>query len=169
VAVDGTVQQTLDGVHLPPPTDQIRLGAPERPILAHAQQAAGGHGFIDTFDPDRFRLTQNRGASTSRAVDALSITRPGGATDSIRWAIPHLLTDGGVTKSARTDLASDNLAGIQADPQLQCDTVAVFDLGSQVTCFLLDVQRRHASADGMVLQGRERAEHRHDPQHDNGS
>ena len=26
--------------------------------------------------------------STSRAVDALSITPPGGATDSIRWAIP---------------------------------------------------------------------------------
>src|SRR6476620_60326 len=41
-------------------------------------------------------------SSTSRAVDALSITRPGGATDPSAGP-PHLLTDGGVTKSARTD------------------------------------------------------------------
>jgi hypothetical protein len=34
-----------------------------------------------------------------------------------------------------------------------CDTVAVFDLGSQVACFLLDVQRRHASADGILVIG----------------
>ena len=27
-------------------------------------------------------------ASTSRAVEALSITPPGGATDSMRWAMP---------------------------------------------------------------------------------
>ena len=60
VAVDGTVQQALDGGHFPSPTDQVRLGAPDRPILAHAQQAADRNAFIGTLDPNRLRLTQSR-------------------------------------------------------------------------------------------------------------
>ena len=43
VAVDCAVQQALDGGHLPPPTDQIRLGTPDSAMLfAHAQQPTGG-------------------------------------------------------------------------------------------------------------------------------
>ena len=42
VAVDRTLQQALDGGHLPPPTDQIRLSTPDGAMLfAHAQQAMG--------------------------------------------------------------------------------------------------------------------------------
>ena len=42
VALDRTVQQTLDGGHLPPPTHQIRFGTPDgaMPFL-HAHQAMG--------------------------------------------------------------------------------------------------------------------------------
>ena len=43
VAVDCTVQQALNGGHLPPPTDQIRLSTPDGAMLfAHAQQPMGG-------------------------------------------------------------------------------------------------------------------------------
>ena len=45
VALDCTVQQALDGGHLPPPTDQIRLSTPDGAMLfAHAQQAVGRTG-----------------------------------------------------------------------------------------------------------------------------
>src|SRR5271166_305996 len=60
VPVDGAVQQALDGGHLPAPTDQIRLSAPDRPILAHAQQAADRNVVIGTLDANRLRLTESR-------------------------------------------------------------------------------------------------------------
>ena len=60
MAGDGTVQQPLDGVHFPSPTDQIRLSAPDRPILAHAQQAADRNAFISDLDPNQLRLAQSR-------------------------------------------------------------------------------------------------------------
>ena len=56
--------------------------------VRHAQQPPGGDRFVGTFDVDHLGLTEHRRASTSRAVDALSITPPGGATDSIRCAMP---------------------------------------------------------------------------------
>ena len=41
---DCTLQQGFDGGHLPPPTDQIGFSAADGVMLiAHAQQAAGGH------------------------------------------------------------------------------------------------------------------------------
>src|SRR6516162_3535781 len=58
VAADRTLQQVVDGEHLPPPPDQIRLNTPDRPILAHAQQAAGGNAFIGTLDANQLRLTE---------------------------------------------------------------------------------------------------------------
>ena len=43
---------------------------------------------IGALDLNHLRLAEDRRVSTSRAVDALSITPPAGATDSIRCAIP---------------------------------------------------------------------------------
>ena len=61
VAVDCTLQQALNGGHLPPPTDQIRLSTTDRTMLiAHAQQATGSHWFFGTLDPNQLRLTQSR-------------------------------------------------------------------------------------------------------------
>ena len=56
--------------------------------VAHVQQPAGGHRHVDTLDVNQLRFAKSRSASTSRAVDSLSITPPGGATDSIRCAMP---------------------------------------------------------------------------------
>jgi hypothetical protein len=43
---------------------------------------------IGAIDVDPLGFTECRRPSTSLAVDALSITPPGGATDSIRCAMP---------------------------------------------------------------------------------
>ncbi len=89
VALDCTVQQAFNGGHLPPPTDQIRLDTLDEAMpFLHAQQPLGRDGLIGTLDLNQLRFTEAAAPSTSRAVDALSITPPGGATDSIRCAIP---------------------------------------------------------------------------------
>ncbi len=66
----------------------------------------------------------------------------------------HLIPDRGVAQSTRTDLTGDHLAGIEAHPELQVDTVAVFDLSGQPSGLLVDAQRRKTSADCVVLQSR---------------
>ena len=54
VPVDCTLQQAFNGGHLPPPTDQIGFSAADGVMLiAHAQQAAGGHWFFGALDPNR--------------------------------------------------------------------------------------------------------------------
>ena len=78
--------------------------------------------------------------STSRAVDALSITPPGGATD----------------------FTGDQLTGVQAHPQLELHTVAVVDFNGESLGLFLDAQGRQAGANSMVLQRHWRAEDRHD-------
>jgi hypothetical protein len=89
VAIDRTVQQPVDGGHLPPPTHQIRLGTLDSAMpFAEAQQTVGGHRLVGTLNLNQLGIAQAAAPSTSRAVDALSITPPGGATDSIRCAIP---------------------------------------------------------------------------------
>ena len=76
---------------------------------------------------------------------------------------PDLLTDGGVTERPRTDFTGDHLTGIEADPQLQFDTVALLDLSGKPLRLLLNAQRRQAGANSVILQRHRRAEHRHDP------
>ena len=63
VPVDGTVQQTLDGGHLPTPTNKIRLSTPgsARPV-AHGQQPTGGHCLVGTLDLDQLRFAEVRSA-----------------------------------------------------------------------------------------------------------
>jgi hypothetical protein len=76
---------------------------------------------------------------------------------------PHLLTNRRVTHWARTDLTGDHLPRIQANPQLQHDTVTALNLGGQVLCLPLDIQRGQARAESVILQHDRRPEKRHDP------
>ncbi len=101
--------------------------------------------------------------STSRAVESLSITPPGGAADCMRWAIPHLLTNRGVTQSTRTDLAGDHRTGIQPNPKLQCDAVVVLDFDGEPLGLLLNAQGCQTGTHSVVLKRDWRPEHRHDP------
>ena len=59
VAIDRTVQQALDGRHLPPPTNKIRLGTPDAAMpFADAQQAMGAHRLVGTLDLNQLSLAQ---------------------------------------------------------------------------------------------------------------
>src|ERR1700749_2109493 len=84
--------------------------------------------------------------STSRAVDSLSITPFGGATDSIRWAIPILSPGGVAPRTPGADLAGNHLTGVDADPQTQVDRVTSLDFVRQQCDLSLDAQRRQAGA-----------------------
>ena len=89
VAVDCAVQQALDGGHLPPPTDQIRLNTPDSAMpFLHAQQPLGRDRLIGALDLNQLRLAERRCAINQSRGGRQSITPPGGATDSIRCAIP---------------------------------------------------------------------------------
>jgi hypothetical protein len=99
--------------------------------------------------------------STSLAVDSLSITPPGGATDSIRCAMPTC-TDRRVTRRTRTDLTRNDLTGVESHAQLKRHTVVALDVGAQAPRLLLDVQCGEAGTKSVVLQCNRRPEHRHD-------
>ena len=61
MAIDGTVQQALNGGHLPPPTDQIRLSTPDDAMLvAMPNSRRAEHRLIGTLDLNQLRLTQGR-------------------------------------------------------------------------------------------------------------
>jgi hypothetical protein len=101
MAVECTVQQALDGGHLPPSTHQARLGPPHAAVLlAYTKETSGGHRFVGTLDLSQFRLTQSR--------EALDESRGGCAehhpTLSCNRLHPlrhaNMLTDGGVTERA---------------------------------------------------------------------
>ena len=120
VALDCPVQQALDGGHLPPPTHQIRLGTPDqRDAVRHAQQPTGRDRLIGTLDLNQLRLAESRCAfNQSRGGRAEHHpTRRRDRLHPLRH--PHLLTDGGVTQSPRTDLTGDHLTRVQPDPQPQ--------------------------------------------------
>ena len=163
MAIDCAVQQALDGGHLPPPTDQIRLSTPDGVMpFAHAQQAMGGHWLLGTLDANHLWLTESRCAiDESRGRRAQH--HPAGRSDRLHpLSHPDLLADGGVTERPRTDLTSDHLTRVQADPQLQLDTVAVLDVDGKPLRFLLNAQGRQAGTNSVVLQCHRRTEHRHD-------
>ena len=88
VALDRAVEQAVDGSHLPRrPTSAGRFA--DRPMLfPMRQQPARRHRFVGTLDLHQLRLAETAALSTNRAVEALSITPPGGAADSIRCAMP---------------------------------------------------------------------------------
>ena len=131
-------------------------------LFADAQQAVGAHRLVGTLDLNQLRLSRGRCAiNQSRGGRAEHHpTRRGDRLHPLRH--PDLLTDSGVTESARTDLTGDHLTGVQAHPQPQVDTVAILDLGGKPLRLLLNAQGRQAGANSVVLQRDRCAEHRHD-------
>jgi hypothetical protein len=132
MAVDGTVEQTPDRRHLPPPTHQSRLGTCQSAVtLAHTQQAAGQDRCVSTFDLNRLRLTESRSV-LNQARGGRANHHPARWSDRLHaLGHPHLLTDRGVTQSAGADFTGDHLTRVQADTQPQVDPIAVFDLSGQ--------------------------------------
>ena len=100
VALDCTVQQALNGGHLPPPTDQIRLSTPDSVMpFAHAQQAAGGHRLIGTLDLNQLGLTQSR-CAINQPCGGRAEHHPARRGDRLHpLSHPDLLADRGVTQS----------------------------------------------------------------------
>ena len=141
VAVDCTVQQALDGGHLPPPTDQIRLSTPDSAMpFGHAQQPPGGHRLVGTLDLDHLRFAESRSA-INQSRGGRAEHHPARRSDRLHpLSHPDLLTDGGVTERPRTDLTGDHLTGVQAHPQPQLHTVAVLDLDGKPLRLLLNAQ-----------------------------
>jgi hypothetical protein len=75
---------------------------------------------------------------------------------------PDLLTDSGVAERPRTDFTGDHLTGIKSHPQLEVDTVAVFDFSGESGGLILNAQGSQTRTDSVVLQRDRRTEHRHD-------
>ena len=117
---------------------------------------------VGTLDPNQLRLAESR-CAINQSRGGRAEHHPTRRSDRLHpLSHPDLLTDGGVTESARTDLTGDHLTGVQAHPQLQVHTVALLDVDGKPLRLLLNAQRRQAGANSVVLQRDRRAEHRHD-------
>ena len=107
---DGTVQQVLNGGHLPLPPNKIRLSTPDSAmLLTHAQQAMGHDWFLGTLNAHHLRITNNH-CAIDQSCGGRAEHHPA------RWSyrlhpLRHsdLLTNRGVTQSARTDFTGDHL------------------------------------------------------------
>ena len=94
------VHYGVEGRHLPVPTDQARLGAPDQAIpRSDRHQPARAHRFVGTLDVHPLRFGQHTMCSTSRAVDSESITAPGGRSRFHPLGHPDLLADRGVAQT----------------------------------------------------------------------
>ena len=120
VALDRTVQQALNGGHLPPPTHQIRLDTLDQAMpFLHAQQPLGRDRLIGTLDLNQLRLAESR-CAINQSRGGCAKHHPTRRSDRLHpLSHPHLLTDSGVTERPRTDLTGDHLARVQAHPQPQ--------------------------------------------------
>ena len=120
MALDRTVQHALNGGHLPPPTHQIRLGAPDQAMpFPHAQQPAGRDRLIGTLDAHHLRLTQGR-CAINQSRGGRAEHHPTRRCDRLHpLGHPHLLTDRGITQRPRTDLTGDHLPRVEAHPHSQ--------------------------------------------------
>src|SRR5262249_39946980 len=127
------------GGHLPLPTHQTRLSTPDSVTpFRHTQQPMGGHRLVGTLDADTLDFTESRCAlneSRCRAAEDPT-TRRGHRFHPLRHTA--FLTPTGVSERPRADFTGDHLTGVQAHPQPQVDTVAVFDLSDQPGGLLLD-------------------------------
>ena len=128
VALDCTVQHALNGGHLPPPTNQIRLGTLDQAMpFLHAQQPLGRDRLIGTLDPNHLRLTESR-CAINQSRGGCAQHHPTRRSDRLHpLRHPHLLTDGGVTERPRTDFTGDHLTRIESHPQPQFHAVALLD------------------------------------------
>jgi hypothetical protein len=147
----------------PLPPHQTRLPATDpTPPRRHAQETPCAHRCVTALDLHRLRIAQHGSVSNQpgggRAEHHRARLR--GCFHPLRH--PDLLTDRGVTQSARTDLTRDDLTRVQADPHLQIDTVASVHFGGQPLNFLLNARGCQTRPESMVLQRDRRPEHRHD-------
>ena len=161
-ARDRPVQHAGQRGQLPLAANKCRVAAADCPVLGHPQQPPSGHRKLGALDADQLRFIED---------DRLIDQPRGGVAEhhsSRRRCRFHplgkadLLTDGRVTRSARTDLACDHLARVEAHPKLQIDTVTSVDIESQLLRLFLEVKCGQARAKGMVLQGHRSSENRHD-------
>ena len=120
-------------------------------MFAGGQQPPGPRRRVATLYLNEFEVSEDSGVlyqAGRRLAQHHAAGRRGGLHP---LGQPDLLTDGCVTRFARTDFSGDDLARVQADPQWQ--------RGADV---LLDVQRSEAGAESMIFQRGWRTEHRHD-------
>ncbi len=163
VAIDCAVQQTLDGGQLPPSTDKIR----RRPLdsalaFTYAHQAMGGNWFLGTLNTDHLRFTESR-CAINKSRGGRREHHPARRSNRLHpLSHPHLLTNSGVTERPRTHFTGDHLTRVQADPQLQLDTVAVLDVDGEPLRLVLDTEGRQTGANGVILQRHRCPEHGHD-------
>src|SRR5258705_5067256 len=98
----------------------------------HAQQPLGRDGLTGTLDLNKLRLSE-AGCAVNQSRGGRAKHDPTGRRDRLHpLSHPHLLTDGGVTEWAGTDLTSDHLARVQAHPQPEIHTVAVMDVDGEL-------------------------------------
>ena len=163
VALNCTLQQVVDGGHLPPPPDQSRLSTPDAATLfTYAQQQVGLHWFVGALDLNHLRLTESH-CAINQSRRRRTEYHPTRRSDRFHpLSHPDLIADSGVTERARTDFTGDHLARVQTYPQLQLDTVAVLDLDGKPLRLVLNAQTRQAGTDRVVLQRHRRAEDSHD-------
>ena len=155
MALDRTVQQALNGGHLPPPTDQIRLGALDKAMpFLHAQQPLGRDRLIGTLDVHHLRLAESR-CAINQSRGGRAEHHPARRRHRLHpLSHPHLLTDSGVTERPRTDLTGDHLTRVKAHPQPQFHTVAVVDLDGEPLGLLLNAQGCQTGTNSVILQAR---------------
>ena len=100
--------------------------------------AARRDRFVSTLDLHQFRLAEISGAVDESRGGRAEHYPAGrrGRLHPLRHA--DLFTDGGVTESAGTYFAGDDLTGVEPDPHLEVDAVALPDLDRKPLRFLLD-------------------------------
>ncbi len=163
-ATDRAVHKGVEGSHLPAPTDQVRIGAPELAFAwADGQQAARAHRFVCPLDVHPFGFGQQHGV-LDQPRGRLREHHPARGRHRFH---PLGKTDGlagrGVAQGSRTDVTGDHPTGVQAHPQLQCHAIAALHLGCQSARLVLDGQRRKARPKSVILQRNWGAEQRHHP------
>jgi len=133
----------------------------DRPILAHAQQAADRNAVISTLDLNQLSPIENRCALNQPCGGRAEHhpTRRGHRLHPLGH--PHLLADRGVAQGGRTDFASDHLTRIEPYAQGQFDAVVIANLRGQPCECVLDFQCRTTRPHGMVLQRHRRTETEH--------
>src|ERR1700731_1599782 len=161
--IDRLVQDRRDRYGLRLAAHEARMPTTHPVFSRRGQQPTRRHRGRGTLNKDEFLCAQGK-IVLNEAGGSLAGYPPPRRRDRLHpLSHPDLLTNGGVTESARTDLTSNHLARVQPDPQLEIDTVAAFNFDGKWPRILLDCQRCETGTDSVVLQGHGCAEHRHDP------
>ena len=120
----------------------------------HAQQPLSRDRLIGTLDLNQLTLAESR-CTINQSRGRCAEHHPTRRSDRLHpLGHPHLLTDCGVTERPRTHFTGDHLARVQADPQLQLDTVAVLDVDGKPLRLFLDAQGRQTGTNSVILQRR---------------